>query len=119
MFERLKEWREMYSQSYPTHKDPTLRTIYVKMGQAYLANKIIDILKDLRYKSIVYNDTFYEIFTSKAGYEVTVTLTAGTSGSVSLNVSVYSPSNRGKTRKALRFLLNKFNEELKGYTTNE
>ena len=118
MFERFKEWREGYSQSSRYHKDETLRPLYVKMGRKYLTDAIVNILKDLKYKEIVVND-YNEIFTQKAGYEVTITLIAGQSSSTTIMVGVFSPKNRGKTRKALRFLLYRFKEELKPYLSDE
>ena len=118
MFEKLKEAFECYSQSYPTHPDPTLRSIEVKMGNDMLAKQIIEILKSLKYKTIRYDDVFYEIFTSKANFEVTVSFTASKGGS-RIDVSVYSPQNKGKTRKALRFLLHKFKEVLAADISHE
>ena len=119
MFDKLKGLFETYSQSKSNHKDPTLRTFDIKMGAGYAANTIIEILKELKYKTIRYNDVYNEIFTSKAGYEVTVNLIASQGGSTTVSVSVYSPVNRGRTRKALRFLLNKFKETFKPYITYE
>ena len=74
MFNKIKEAFETYSQSSVIHPDPTLRSFDVKMGQAVLANRIIDILKSLKYKTIRYNEVFHELFTSKAGFEVTIHL---------------------------------------------
>ena len=113
MFEKIKGLFEIFSQSSLKHKDKTLRTVTVKMGASYLASKIIDILKSLKYKTIKYNEHYQEIFTSKAGFEVTNHLVNSNNGSTLIDVDVYSPNNRGKTRKALRFLLNKFKEEFK------
>ncbi len=119
MFSKIKEVFETYSQSTTIHPDPTLRSINVKMGPSVLANQVIDILKSLKYKTIRYNDTFNEIFTSKAGFEVTIHFLASSNGSTTIEVSVFSPENRGKTRKALRFLLNKFKEEFSTYLEHE
>ena len=119
MFDKIKGAFEIYSQSRSNHKDPTLRTFDIKMGASYAANSIIEVLKDLKYKEIRYNDTYNEIFTQKAGFEVTVNLIASQGGATTVSVSVYSPSNRGKTRKALRFLLAKFKETFKPYITYE
>ena len=119
MFDKLKGFFEIYSQSKSNHKDPTLRTFDIKMGASYAAKQIIEVLKDLKYKTITYNDTYNEIFTKKAGFEVTINLIASAGGSTTISVSVYSPNNRGKTRKALRFLLNKFKETFKPYVTYE
>lgn len=119
MFERIKEMFESYSQSSQVHKDPTLRSIAVNKSPTYLANDIINILKSLKYKKITYNDVFNEIFTSKAGYEVTINLLSGSNGQTIINAAVYSKENKGKTRKALRFLLNKFKEELNTYIVHE
>lgn len=119
MFDKIKEAFESYSQSSHIHKDPTLRSIDVKMGQVVLCDKIIAVLKDLKYKTIRYNDIFYEIFTSKAGFEVTIQVLQGSHGSSTIEVSVFSPQNRGKTRKALRFLLHKFKEVFSPYLANE
>ena len=119
MFDKIKGWFETFSQSSVKHKDKTLRSITVKMGTSYLANKIIDILKSLKYKTIKYNEHYQEIFTSKAGFEVTVHLVNSNNGATLIEVDVFSPDNRGKTRKALRFLLNKFKEELKSSVVYE
>lgn len=119
MFSKIKEVFETYSQSTSIHPDPTLRSINVKMGPSLLANEIINILKSLKYKTIRYNDVFNEIFTSKAGYEVTIHLLASSNGSSTIEVSIFSPTHRGKTRKALRFLLNKFKEEFQNYLDHE
>lgn len=119
MFERIKEAFETYSQSSPLNPDSTLRTVNVKMDPTILAEKVIEILKSLKYKTIRYNDVFNEIFTSKAGFEVTINFLGSTTGITSIDVSIFSPSNRGKTRKALRFLLNKFKEELNQYLSYE
>ena len=119
MFDKIKEMFENYSQSSNIHMDPTLRSIDVKMGPAMLANRIIDILKSLKYKTIRYNDIFNEIFTSKAGFEVTIHLLASTNGATTIEVSVFSKEYRGKTRKALRFLLHKFKEEFNGILAHE
>ena len=119
MFEKIKEAFETYSQSSNLHKDPTLRSIHVKMGPSYLANEIIELLKGLKYKEIRYNDIYNEIFTSKAGFEVTIHLLSGGSGSTTIEVSVFSPANKGKTRRALRFLLNHFKESFKTYISHE
>ena len=120
MFDKIKEKFETYSSSSnPTYKDNTLRPVYFKMGASYLADRIIEILKKLKYKEILYNDSFNEIFTSKAGYEVTISLIAAESGSTMLNVAIFAPTHRGKTRKALRFLLHTFKEELNGSTGDE
>ncbi len=118
MFEKIKEAFEAFSQSYETNPDPTLRSVEVRMGFEMLSQKIIDILKSLKYKTIRYDDTFYEIFTKKAGYEVTISLTAAKSGT-RIDISVYSPQNRGKTRKALRFLLHKMKEEFEADIVHE
>lgn len=118
MFERIKEAFETYSQSSPFHTDATLRTLNVKINATVLADKIIEILKELKYKTIRYNETFNEIFTTKAGFEVTINL-IGSGGVTSIDVAIFSPSNRGKTRKALRFLLNKFKEEFDTYLSHE
>ena len=48
MFDKIKGLFEIFSQSSIKHKDKTLRSITVKMGASYLANKIIDILKSLK-----------------------------------------------------------------------
>lgn len=113
MFDKIKGWFEIFSQSSLKHKDKTLRSVIVKMGSSYLANKIIDILKSLKYKTIKYNEHYQEIFTSKAGFEVTIHLVNTNNGGTQIDVDIYAPYNRGKTRKALRFLLNKFKEEFK------
>ena len=63
MFEKIKGLFEIFSQSSLKHKDKTLRTVTVKMGASYLASKIIDILKSLKYKTIKYNEHYQEIFT--------------------------------------------------------
>lgn len=119
MFDKIKEAFETYSQSSVTHTDPTLRSFDVKIGQAVLANRIIDILKSLKYKTIRYNEVFHELFTSKAGFEVTIHLLQSRNGSTTIEVSVFSPTNRGKTRKALRFLLHKFKEEFNGLLAHD
>ena len=119
MFDKIKALFETYSQSSSIHKDPTLRSLNVKMGGSVLADKIIEILKSLKYKEIRYNNIYNEIFTKKAGYEVTIHLLAASGGATSIEVAVFSPENRGKTRKALRFLLNKFKEEFKSYLSHE
>ena len=119
MFGRIKEAFETYSQSSSIHPDPTLRSFDVKIGQAFLATKIIDVLKSLKYKTIRYNDVFHEIFTSKAGFEVTIHLIQAKNGGTTIEVSVFSPKNRGKTRKALRFLLHRFKEEFKSNLAHE
>ena len=119
MFDKIKEAFETFSSSSNIHKDPTLRSIDVKMGQSLLCEKIIEILKELKYKTIRYNDIFYEIFTSKAGFEVTIQVLQGNQGASTIEVSVFSMQHRGKTRKALRFLLHKFKEEFKSYLAYE
>ena len=48
MFDKIKGLFEIFSQSSLKHKDKTLRTITVKMGASYLANKIIDIFKIIK-----------------------------------------------------------------------
>ena len=93
MFSKIKEAFETYSQSSVLHLDPTLRSFDVKLGQAMLADKIIDILKSLKYKTIRYNEVFHEIFTSKAGFEVTIHLIQSRNGSTTIEASVFSPSN--------------------------
>lgn len=119
MFDKIKEAFETFSQSSNIHQDPTLRSFDVKMGPAMLANKIIDVLKSLKYKTIRYNDVFNEIFTSKAGFEVTIHLLASTNGATTIEVSVFSSEHRGKTRKALRYLLHRFKEEFSGMLAHE
>lgn len=119
MFDKIKAMFETYSQSSSIHKDPTLRSLNIKMGESILADKIIDILKELKYKEIRYNNIYNEIFTKKAGYEVTIHLLASSGGSTTIEVSVFAPEHRGKTRKALRFLLNRFKEEFKSYISHE
>ena len=119
MFDKIREAFETFSQSSNINPDPTLRSIDVKMGPAMLANKIIDILKSLKYKTIRYNDIFNEIFTSKAGFEVTIHLLAGNNGATTIEVSVFSSEHRGKTRKALRYLLHRFKEEFGGMLAHE
>ena len=119
MFDKIKGAFETYSQSSNLHKDPTLRSLTVKMGPTVLADEIIESLKKLKYKEIRYNDIYNEIFTSKAGYEVTIHLLSGGSGATTIEISVFSPANRGKTRKALRFLLNYFKEQFKVFVSHE
>lgn len=119
MFDKIKAIFETYSRSSDFHSDKTLRTIYVKKSSKMVANDIIEILKSLKYKEIVYNDTFNELFTSKAGFEVTIHLALGNNGTTGIEVAVFSPQNRGKTRKALRFLLNKFSTEFSNYLVHE
>ena len=119
MFDKINGAFETYSQSSNLHKDPTLRSIHVKMGPNILANEIIDGLKALKYKEIRYNDIYNEIFTTKAGYEVTIHLLSGGSGTTTIEIAVFSPANRGKTRKALRFLLNYYKEKFKTFASHE
>lgn len=112
MFDKIKGAFETYSASSIRHKDATLRTIEVKMDPHFAAERIIDLLKKLKYKTIRYNDVYNEIFTSKAGYEITIHCLAGTNGGSSIDVAVFGPEHRGKTRKALRYLLNAIKEKL-------
>lgn len=119
MFDKLKGSFETYSQSSDKHKDETLHNVSVKMGPSMLAKSIIEILKKLKYKRINYNETYFEIFTSKAGYEITVHLIPSTGGSTIIETSVFAPNHRGKTRKALRYLMHTFKEEFKVYLSHE
>ena len=111
MFDKIKGAFETCSQSSMMQKDVTLRPVTVKMGATRAEESVIEILKDLKYKEINYNDTFHEIFTFKAGYEVTISF-LNADGSTIINVMVYNANKRGKTRKALRYLLNIINERL-------
>lgn len=119
MFGKIKELFETYSESSSIHPDPTLRSLNVNMGITNLTNSIIDILLALKYKTIRYNETFNEIYTKKDDFEVTIHFVGATIGSTTINVSVFSKIHRGKTRKALRFLLNKFKEEFSSYLAHE
>ena len=119
MFDKIKGLFETYSQSSNKHKDKTLHNVSVKMGPSMLAKSIIEILKKLKYKKITYNEVYNEIFTYKAGYEITVHLIASTGGATMIEVAVFSPEHRGKTRKALRYLLHTFKEEYKAYLSHE
>lgn len=119
MFNKIKGLFETYSQSSSKQKDETLRNVTVKMGPSMLAKSIIEILKKLKYKKITYNEVYNEIFTYKAGYEVTVHLIASSGGSTIIEVAVFAPEHRGKTRKALRYLLHTFKEEFKSYLSHE
>ncbi len=112
MFDKLKGTFEIYSHSSLHAKDETLRSIEVKIGPERAMNGIIKLLTDLNYKKISYNDIYNEIFTSKAGYEVTIRAIPSGQGMTTIDVEVYGPNHRGKTRKALRYLLHAIKERI-------
>ncbi len=105
MFDKIKSLFETYSESKEDHQDPTLRTLNFKLGIEQLKKYIGTMLEDLHYKQINFNSNYNEFFAEKLGYEVTFYLTNTKSGT-DVNISVFSLDHRGKTRKALRFLLN-------------
>ncbi len=105
MFDRLKSMFETFSESKEDHKDPTLRTLNFKLGVDAIKEIVLSMLEDLKYRNINYNDSYNEIFATKAGYEVTIILNGSKSGT-EVNITVFSLEKKGKTRKALRFLLN-------------
>ena len=105
MFDKLKGMFESFSESKEDHKDPTLRTVNFKLGVDSIKKEIQAMLEDLNYPHISCNDNFNEIFAQKAGYDVTF-FVQGNKAGTDVNITVFSPENKGKTRKALRFLLN-------------
>ncbi len=105
MFDKIKSMFETFSESKEDHKDPTLRTLNFKLGVEAMKKEIQQMLEDLHYPHIRCNNQFNEIFAQKAGYDVTFFVQGSKSGT-DINIAVFSPANKGKTRKALRFLLN-------------
>ena len=112
MFDKLKGAFETYSHSSLHAKDETLRSVEAKIGPERAMQGVIKILTELNYRKISYNDIYNEIFTSKAGYEVTIRAIASGQGMTTIDVEVYAPNHRGKTRKALRFLLHTIKEKI-------
>lgn len=108
MFDRIKGAFETFSESKEDHKDPTLRTLSFKISVDSAKELVKKMLEDLKYGHVSCNDTFNEMFAKKAGYDVTFFFQSSRNG-CDINISVFSPAHRGKTRKALRFLLNEIN----------
>lgn len=113
MFEKFKEMFEVFSSSKPAAKDPTLRTLTFRASTGVIEKEILIMLEDLKYRKIVKND-FNEIYAIKAGYEVTCRLSREKT-ETHVDFDVYGPTHKGKTRKALRFLLHETKKRLAMY----
>lgn len=106
---------ETFSTSDEDSRDLSLHPIKVKTNVDNCAKIVKEFFVNNHYNNIKYDKDYNEIFGILAEYETTIHFIKDLDGKISIGVSIYGPTRRGRTRNRVRLILKNMRELFKNY----
>lgn len=106
---------ETFSTSDEDSRDSSLHPIKVKTNVDNCAKIVKEFFENNHYNNIKYDKDYNEIFGILDEYETTIHFIKDLDGKISIGVSIYGPTRRGRTRNRVRLILKEMRELFKNY----
>lgn len=96
-------------------KKSKILPISCKLNSSLAYDKIYDYLTKEEYADISGTKEFMDIYCYDRGYEISILLGIDQTGGSYINIVVYGPKKRGRTRKRLKLMRDEITNLLKDY----